>query len=582
MAKPSAEQRLRTLREGRLREARRIQPGWDPMTADAWHPRKYKPSAVILREVVLERSADWEVLKRPRPGQWTWERCVTWLSANGPRQQPDLVEVSQADVDVFESTDVPDDGVAGALRVLGPPSPRPTSPRPTRSNSRLPPGPSPAPPAKKNWAKHRMGPRLANVCVELREHFLDKDRTLTRQELDGKQQNRFWAMAATAFNNTANDDVDTNMFAADEGYSEAVRDVDPSPVPGFLAKASKLKEEFTTIRSLLMKCLNDFRISGQGDGGSDLSEREKNGEVFSATFEKFVPDPWLFYVYAALAKHDLLTTTLVLMDKDARHDGTTPSSTAITRSRKRDISGSLNSMAVDMAAPIQIAMSEDQRLEQVAKRARAQQLATIGEAEMEEKLIEKEMALIAKYTELKNKLDNLDESSFEHRHFTRIQALVVSKLESKADAPDLPVLTASAPPRREEAPRPVRRAAPPVRRTTGRSFGEIMREEPTAGAREQVAGEEEKGEELENLNIWMHGKFGSESFRKDLGLDSSHEGHAMAMKWLENLNTWYPGYLSGFGRGNITWEGAADILEREGLLEREDSEPSSIEDLTRT
>eukprot|EP00962_Isochrysis_galbana_P030340 scaffold9832_cov116-Isochrysis_galbana.AAC.1 len=71
------------LDEARQKAADAIQPGWKVMSLASWAPGKHKPRKEHLLRAILRRNAD------VRASHWPAQKCVDWLSENGPGSSPE-------------------------------------------------------------------------------------------------------------------------------------------------------------------------------------------------------------------------------------------------------------------------------------------------------------------------------------------------------------------------------------------------------------------------------------------------------------------------------------------------------------
>ena len=268
--------------------ARRIRPGWRPMTVKQWVPNGHAPQCGHMRDEVKRRATAKGMTVHP--GCWTWDKCRGWLETYGP---------DDADEGDSDDEDVPPPKRRTSPRrppaSSAPPRPPGKATSPLRRSPRRPEAPSapqytsspPSSPAKKltgktNWWGEHCVPRLVNVIVVLKHIFLTRDAKLTRQQLDARAFDEFWKKAAEVYNAEGNPEVDENAYSGDPDALPELTRLNPGPRPGFTVTGVKLKAEFTKVRLALEKAIQKFSVSGNGDGVND--DPEKEGCVFSADF----------------------------------------------------------------------------------------------------------------------------------------------------------------------------------------------------------------------------------------------------------------------------------------------------------
>lgn len=84
---------------------------------------------------------------------------------------------------------------------------------------------------------------------------------MPRCQLDARDKEWFWKMAAGKFNQSGNVEIDFNLFRNDEPYPEELRKFYPYSREGCTVTASKLETAFPDVRSTLMKVMSNFRKS---------------------------------------------------------------------------------------------------------------------------------------------------------------------------------------------------------------------------------------------------------------------------------------------------------------------------------
>ena len=88
------------------------------------------------------------------------------------------------------------------------------------------------------------------------------------EQVDAKEMDWFWRLAADTFNDVTVEEINYNLFKNDESYPDKLRSLDPFYRDGYTVTASKLKVEFRDILSLFMKVYSNFQNSGQGDNNN--------------------------------------------------------------------------------------------------------------------------------------------------------------------------------------------------------------------------------------------------------------------------------------------------------------------------
>lgn len=542
------------------------------MSKEGWLPVETKPRVKELREEIKRRARATNMAPQPRPSQWDWNKCVAWLGEHDHDDGADeanllLLDDGNGDEDTREYVPVP----------LGPAAPTDTPSRHTRSAVRIL-GNSPPPPPKKNWKRAKMLPRLANVASAMRDVFLNRDATLNREQLDAREADEPYRLLALAFNDETNDFVNTNQFAGDDEVPEEVRALNPGPLDGYIITATKVKEELRLLRSTLERALAKFRTSGQGDGGGELSVEQREGEVFSSSFVDFIGGDWpLYYFYLLAIKNGLLKSALVTMPKEARHNGTSLSSTAQARQRKRDFASGLSevSAALREEVPVRLVLSEDQHAEIAAKRRRAEIDAESAGVKLCDELFKS-------YAETNARLHDPALSPFSKQALELRKAQLQGQLRQATTARTQQTTAASTtttttvPPTTAAptttAPTTTTTAAQPNTSAFLLSDEDDMDEERDLDAEAQAA-----HEEWEDLNDDLHSMFGYVDKLKDPTelpplydeidspvtdlldrlvdaiLKPGFIGRVPAIKWLTNLCMWYPAYFDGFKTSCTRW-----------------------------
>jgi len=241
----------------RLDAARQIQTGWVPSgfpfheKLSGWKPETSKPRQSELWQAIMERDPS------QKPKHWDVKKCVTWLMQS---RAPPKVTI---------------------LTVLGAP----------------PPAAAPATTDKEQdedvvtrWSASKMM-RLLHVVLsdEHFQEFLQRDKKLTRTQLDAKAKNSFWHAAAITFCDTSKT-FDLIDFPGVE--SDRYANLKPGLLPTTYAlTAEKAKKEFGDFRTLLTKIYQRFKVSGEGD---DVDEDKTAQEMQEGAPKPHGSDFWDF------------------------------------------------------------------------------------------------------------------------------------------------------------------------------------------------------------------------------------------------------------------------------------------------
>lgn len=251
------------------------------------------------------------------------------------------------------------------------------------------------------WSYMKAMPRLVNTIVHTRAEFLVRDQTPSRSEIDARDTDSYWDLVVKKFNEDGDDEIEFNFFvinARDHDVPQEVIQLDPMKREGYILTRRAAKAEFKKLRQKLQTAMNNFQQSGQGDGGggngvedgdqNEVTENEREGEVFSSSFIDFVHADWpMYYAYLLFTKYSLLTSTLVEMPPESRHSCSIPHSIApdvsraavsSRRDRKRSYEMSVLCDIMDKPVVIEHApMSADE----------TRHLAEMRELELEEKKV---------------------------------------------------------------------------------------------------------------------------------------------------------------------------------------------------
>ena len=130
------------------------------------------------------------------------------------------------------------------------------------------------------------------------DSFPSSRQEATRQQLDARAFDEFWKKAAEVYNTEGNPEVDENAYSGDPDALPELTRLNPGPRPGFTVTGVKLKMELTKVRLALEKAIQNFGVSGNGDGVND--DPEKEGCVLSAEFYPFSPNDQKLYAYCRL------------------------------------------------------------------------------------------------------------------------------------------------------------------------------------------------------------------------------------------------------------------------------------------
>jgi len=294
---------------------------------------------------------------KPRVNNWKFSNCVNWLET----QEPEVPEVGNdqeaSDTNEAESAS----GMLGAQ----------ISPRRSGTSSTL---RQLSPGGRSNWSTLKCAPRLINViALMLKTDYLDRDKTLSRLEIDAKGQNWFWNKLAETFNTDDNPDFDENMFVDDMTISDQVRNLIPGRPDGLIASASMLKEKHRDLRTVIQKAMNKFQDTGNGDNAdTDLADGQVRSNDLSSYFSN---NPAIYYVFLVLKKFSLLESFKVIMPDECKSTVTSRSKCAYGKKRKRsndnrnpDSSAMVDIMKDAMTAGITINSSHDKILSIRSKR----------------------------------------------------------------------------------------------------------------------------------------------------------------------------------------------------------------------
>jgi len=253
---------------------------------------------------------------KPRVNNWKFSNCVNWLET----QEPEVPEVGNdqeaSDTNEAESAS----GMLGAQ----------ISPRRSGTSSTL---RQLSPGGRSNWSTLKCAPRLINViALMLKTDYLDRDKTLSRLEIDAKQQNWFWEKLAIAFNEDEDPELTKNMFAMDSGVPEKVRRLVPERPDGLIVSASMLKDKHTKLRTVIQKAMNKFQVTGNGDNAdTDLGDQVHSNDLSSY----FPNNAAVYYFYLVLQRYQLLESFSIVMPDKGQASVTSTSDLTYNKKRKR-------------------------------------------------------------------------------------------------------------------------------------------------------------------------------------------------------------------------------------------------------
>ena len=289
----------------RLDAARQIQTGWVPSgfafheKLSGWKPETSKPRQSELWQVIMERDPS------QKPKHWDVKKCVAWL---------------------MQSRALP---TAIISPVMGAPATAPAPPATTDKEQDE--------DVVTRWSSSKMM-RLLHVCLcdEHFQEFLQRDKKLTRMQLDAKAKNSFWHAVAITFCDTSKtfDLMDFPGVDSDR-YSSLKAGLLPTT---YALTAEKAKKEFGDFRTLLTKIYQRFKVSGEGD---NVDEEKTAQEIQEGAPKPHGADFWDFcqgnavidYAYRFLKKKDALQNATCLMPAGSQFNST-PGSTTETQAAK--------------------------------------------------------------------------------------------------------------------------------------------------------------------------------------------------------------------------------------------------------
>jgi len=226
----------------KLDAARQIQMGWVPSgftfheKLSGWKPETSKPRQSELWQAIMERDPS------QKPKHWDVKKCVAWL---------------------MQSAALPTATISPAL---GAPVPAPAPEKTGKEQDED---------VVTRWSTSKMM-RLLHVCLsdELFSEFLQRDKKLTRTQLDAKSKNSFWHSVAIIFCDPSKtfDLIDFPGVESDR-YTNLKAGLLPTT---YALTAEKAKKEFGDFRTLLTKIYTRFKQSGEGD---DVHEEKTAQEM---------------------------------------------------------------------------------------------------------------------------------------------------------------------------------------------------------------------------------------------------------------------------------------------------------------
>ena len=273
----------------RLDAARQIQTGWVPSgfafheKLSGWKPETSKPRQSELWQAIMERDPS------QKPKHWDVKKCVMWL---------------------MQSRALP----AAISPGLGPPDPALAEQGPEEDS------------VVTRWSTPKMM-RLLHVCLSDQhfQEFLQRDKKLTRAQLDAKARNSFWHAAAITFCDASKtfDLMDFPGVDSDR-YSSLKAGLLPTT---YALTAEKAKKEFGDFRTLLTKIYQRFKVSGEGD---NVDEEKMAQEIQEGAPKPHGADFWDFcqgnaiidYAYRFLKKKDALQNATCLMPTGSTFNST--------------------------------------------------------------------------------------------------------------------------------------------------------------------------------------------------------------------------------------------------------------------
>ena len=112
------------------------------------------------------------------------------------------------------------------------------------------------------------------LCDEHFQEFLQRDKKLTRAQLDAKAKNSFWHAAAITFCDASKTFNLMDFPGVDsDRYSSLKAGLLPTT---YALTAEKAKKEFGDFRTLLTKIYQRFKVSGEGDNVDEECPRRQD------------------------------------------------------------------------------------------------------------------------------------------------------------------------------------------------------------------------------------------------------------------------------------------------------------------
>lgn len=113
LSKEENEQKT-TTEEQREAVVHQLSPGWSVMTSQSWLPKGTKPSTERMKQEILRRAEIHQMTTYPRPGNWSSQRGVQWLSnpeLDAPpniysNQVPQQTEIAPTNVSPIHQTSI--------------------------------------------------------------------------------------------------------------------------------------------------------------------------------------------------------------------------------------------------------------------------------------------------------------------------------------------------------------------------------------------------------------------------------------------------------------------------------------------
>ena len=104
--------------------------------------------------------------------------------------------------------------------------------------------------------------RLINIIIHLHYKYLLCDKSLTRKELDNKEQNIFQRNVTKAHNNASIKELERCLYLENEIFRELA-----FTHSRFMINEGLILDKYNDIKKIIDKALNNYCVSDQGDCG---------------------------------------------------------------------------------------------------------------------------------------------------------------------------------------------------------------------------------------------------------------------------------------------------------------------------